>query len=56
VGGWFNAADNLYYFDSTRLFPEDSLDSALRFARENRQMAVFVLSVGKEIPIPDLEP
>ncbi len=56
VGGWYNSSDSLYYFDSTCLFPEDSLDSALRFARENGQIAVFVLSVGKEIPVQDVEP
>ena len=55
VGGWYNAGDSLYYFDSTRLFLEDSLESALRFARENGQMAVFVLSEGREIQIPKME-
>ena len=49
VGGWLNTADSLYYFDSDRLFPEDSLAAALRFARENGQISVFVLSTFTEI-------
>jgi uncharacterized membrane protein YsdA (DUF1294 family) len=51
VGSWYNSSDSLYDFDSTRLFPEDSLGCAIKFARENGQMAVFVLSEAREIPI-----
>ncbi len=51
VGGCYNDDDNLYYFDSTRLFPEDSLESALKFGKENGQIAVFVLSTSTSIPI-----
>ena len=49
VGGWQDDATGLYYFDSVRLFPEDSLQAALTFARENAQLAVFVISKGEEI-------
>ena len=49
VGGWLNTADSLYYFDSDRLFPEDSLAAAMRLARENGQISVFVLSTFTEI-------
>ncbi|MBO7444879.1 MAG: hypothetical protein J6T86_00505 [Bacteroidales bacterium] len=49
VGGWLDATDSLYYFDSSRLFPEDSLDAAIRFGVENEQLAVFVLSEGREV-------
>ena len=49
VGGWLDTADSLYYFDSDRLFPEDSLDAAIRFGTENGQLAVFVLSKGSEV-------
>ena len=52
VGGWPNAADGLYYFDSTRLFPEDALDDSVRFGKENGQHAVFVLSTSTGIPVP----
>lgn len=49
VGGWLDTSDSLYYFDSSRLFPEDSLDAAIRFGAKNKQIAVFVLSQGLEI-------
>ena len=49
VGGWLNTSDSLYYFDSDRIFPEDSLAAALRFAKENGQISVFVLSTYTEI-------
>ncbi len=51
VGGWFNAADGLYYFDSTRLFHEDSLAMALDFGRDNDQRSVFILSTATDIPV-----
>ena len=41
VGGWRDPDTGLYYFDSTRSFPEDSLAAALAFARENKQHTVF---------------
>ena len=49
VGGWRDAASGLYYFDSVRLFPEDSLSAAITFAREEKQRAVYVLSTGTEV-------
>ena len=52
VGGWLNASDGLYYFDSTCLFPEDAPDDAIRFGRENGQHSVFVLSSSTDIPVP----
>ena len=51
VGGWLNTSDSLYYFDSDRIFPEDSLSAALRFAKENGQISVFVLSTYTEIVV-----
>ena len=63
VGGWLNSADGLYYFDSVRVFPEDSLAAAVRFGRANHQYAIYVLSSGAEIrldgggdPVPSLVP
>ncbi|MBO4537071.1 MAG: nucleoside hydrolase [Bacteroidales bacterium] len=44
VGGSFIPEDGTYYFDSTRPFPEDDLASALKFARENGQKSVYVVS------------
>ena len=51
VGGWHNQKDGLYYFDSTRLFPEDSLAEAIRFGKENGQSSAFILSSSTEVPI-----
>lgn len=49
VGGWLDAADSLYYFDSTRLFPEDSLDAAIKFGLENKQKAIYSIAEKREI-------
>ena len=51
VGGWYNKENGLYYFDSTRLFPEDSLQEAIRFGEENGQQSVYIQSSSTEIPI-----
>jgi ABC-type amino acid transport substrate-binding protein len=51
VGGWFSRDEGLYYFDSTRLFPEDSLDAAIWFGKENGQHSVFILSSSTDIPL-----
>ena len=44
VGGWYNAEEDKYYFDSTRAFPEDSLAAAVQFARDNDQHTVYCAS------------
>ena len=49
VGGWLNTEDSLFYFDSVRLFREDSLAAAIDFGRANHQMALYILSSGEEI-------
>ena len=51
VGGWYNSEDGLYYFDSTKLFPENDLKGALLFGKENGQYSVFILSTYTDIPI-----
>jgi hypothetical protein len=56
VGGWYDSQSGLYYFDSTRLFPEDQRDEALQFAQENGQLAVYVLSTGEEIRLDQQMP
>lgn len=56
IGGWYNSADSLYYFDSVRLFPEDSLSAAINFGKANHQDAIYKLSSGEEIRlIEDVE-
>ena len=49
VGGWYDPVEDKYYFDSTIIFPEDSLTAALAFARENQQHTVYDL--GRQINI-----
>ena len=49
VGGWLDTETGLYHFDSIRLFPEDSLEAACRFGRENDQLALYILSSGQEV-------
>jgi ABC-type amino acid transport substrate-binding protein len=51
VGGWYNSEDGYYYFDSTKLFPENDLKGALQFGKENGQYSVFILSTYTEIPV-----
>ena len=51
VGGWYNSEDGLYYFDSTKLFPENDLRGAIQFGKENDQYSVFILSTSTDIPI-----
>ena len=51
VGGWYNREDSLYYFDSTKLFPENALKDAILFGKENGQLAVFKLSTSTVIPL-----
>ena len=51
VGGWFNSEDGLYYFDSTKLFPENDLKGAIQFGKANGQHSVFILSTYTDIPL-----
>ena len=51
VGGWLNAENGLYYFDSTKLFSETSLKDAIQFGKENAQHSVFILSTYTDIPL-----
>jgi len=51
VGGWLELTDSLFYFDSVRVFPEDSLSAAISFGKENHQLAIYKLSTDEEIPL-----
>lgn len=51
IGGWLNTDNGLYYFDSSKLFPETSLKEAIEFGKENGQYSAFILSTLSEIPI-----
>lgn len=41
--------DHPCHEDSSRIFPEDSLAAAKKFGLENGQIAIFIISEGKEI-------
>ena len=51
MGGWLNNDNGLYYFDSTKLYPEDQLEEALQFGKENGQISVYILSTNTEVYI-----
>lgn len=51
VGGWLDKESGLYYFDSTRLYPEDELKEAVEFGAVNGQCYVYILSTGTSIQI-----
>ena len=51
VGGWYNSEDGFYYFDSTKLFPENDLKGAIQFGKDNGQSSVFILSTSTDLPI-----
>ena len=55
VGGWLDTESGLFFFDSTKIFPEDQLDEALAFARKNGQSAVYILSTGEEIRLDEVK-
>jgi len=42
AGGWFNCENSQFYYDSVRIFT--NLEEAKRFARKNKQLAIFDLS------------
>lgn len=42
LGGWLNSENDNYYFDSCKLF--DNEIEAIRFGRENEQIAIFDLT------------
>lgn len=50
VGAWRDPATGRTNYDSCRLFMD--IDSALRFAREQRQQAVYNLNRDEEVRVP----
>jgi hypothetical protein len=47
VGVWYNSENGKTYLDTSYRF--DDVDSALQFARDNNQLAIFDLSTYEEI-------
>ena len=48
VGGWLDTVSGRYYFDSVRLFSEDSLVQAIKFGRKNAQSYNNILTNPKQ--------
>lgn len=42
LGGWFNSENRKFYFDSCKVF--DNLEEAIKFGKENGQIAIFDLT------------
>lgn len=53
VGEWLNSQNGYYYFDSVKLFEDAELDEAIRFAKENEQIAIYDLTNQKEILVSE---
>ena len=51
VGGWKDKESGNYYYESVKLFPEEDIEGAMKFARENGQKSVYILSSETEIPV-----
>lgn len=49
VGGWYNSANDMYYFDAINVF--QNLNDAANFGLENEQIAIFDLDENKEIQL-----
>ena len=49
VGGWYNGEDGLYYFDSTKLFPENDLKGAIQFGKENGQYSYTEIPINGKV-------
>ncbi len=51
LGGWYNAEEGLYYFDSCRRF--EDLTEALLFAADNAQLAVYEIETSTVHYLPE---
>lgn len=49
VGGWFDDDSGCFYFDSVRIFTD--LEAAIKFGRENKQIAIFDITHLKLIKL-----
>lgn len=53
VGGWLDKETGKYYYESVKVFPEEDLEEAMKFAKENGQKSVYILSSETEVPVQD---
>ena len=51
IGGWLNDENDLYYFDSVKIFKNSEFKEAIKFAKKHKQLAIFDLTNLKEIKI-----
>lgn len=51
IGGWLNNKSGFYYFDSVKIFRSSELKEAIKFAKQNKQLAIFDLTNLREINI-----
>jgi hypothetical protein len=51
IGGWLNAENEMFYFDSCKIFSNKELQKAIEFANENDQIAIYDLTNGREIKL-----
>ncbi len=49
IGGWFDADSEVFYYDSVKIFPDDQLNEAIEFGKQNGQLAIFWLTRQQEI-------
>lgn len=49
IGGWLD--NDLYYFDSVKIFETKDLEKAIQFAKEQKQIAIFNLTTFETIEI-----
>lgn len=49
IGGWYDKEGDKFYFDASRVFPKEQKEEAIKFAKENEQLAVFDLDNLEEI-------
>ncbi len=49
IGGWLE--NDLYYFDSVKVFETKDLNKAIEFAKEQKQIAIFNLTTFEIIEI-----
>lgn len=51
IGGWFDTESNRFYFDSVKVFRNSEISEAIKFAKENNQLAIYDLTNITEIRI-----
>jgi len=53
IGGWLDEESGSYYFDSVKVFSETEFKEAVKFAKQNEQIAFYNLTDEEEIRIEE---